>query len=125
MRVSPKCLECGKRAKLVGGAAIYPHRPDLFDGFYYLCECGAYAGCHKGTQNAKGKPCGPRTRAARMRAHKAFDPLWQEGSMSRNEAYLWLATEMGLHKAACHIGLMGHEDAERVVQIARAHGEAQ
>jgi hypothetical protein len=124
MRTNPKCLECGKRAKLVRGAAIYPHRPDLFDGFYYLCECGAYSGCHKGTQNAKGAPCGPRTRAARKRAHEAFDPLWEYGAMPRAEAYQWLAEALGMHKAECHIGFMGWQDAERVVAAVRARSAA-
>lgn len=117
---NPKCQECGQRARLVGGEAIYPHRRDLFDMWFYLCQCGAYTGCHKGTQYAKGAPCGPLTRAARIRAHKAFDPLWQSGKMSRSAAYRWLADAMGMRKAECHIGLMGREDVERVVQLVLA-----
>ena len=78
----PEC--CGSPAKLVMGGRIYPHRIDLHELYFYLCEsCGAYVGCHGKTKRAKGTPAGPELRAARMRAHAAFDPLWKTGSRSR------------------------------------------
>ena len=109
------CLECGEPATLVGGEAIYPHRPDLFYKSFWLCECGAYCGCHSGTTAALGFPCGAKTRKARMLAHTAFDPIWKNGQMTRKGAYVWLAQITGVPYNECHIGNMNAEQAMAVV----------
>lgn len=33
---------------------------------------------------------------ARRSAHEAFDPIWMSGTMTRSEAYRWLAKQMRL-----------------------------
>lgn len=109
-----KCMECGAEAGLTDGRSIYPHRPDLYSKAFYLCECGAYCGCHKGTTKPLGYPCGPDTRKARSAAHAAFDPIWQQGRMSRNAAYKWLAAQLGIEPKRCHIGMMDAATASRV-----------
>lgn len=106
-----KCAECGSVALLVTGCHIYPHRPDLYSKYFYLCECGAYVGCHSGTTKALGTPCGPSTRKARMKAHEAFDPLWKGGYLSRSAAYKKLARLLEIESAKCHIGMMSEEKA--------------
>ncbi len=58
------------------------------------------------------------TRKARMRAHAAIDPLWRSGEMSRAGVYRWLAGELGLSSAECHIHLFNAEECARVVQAA-------
>mgnify|MGYP000255144017 CR=1 FL=1 len=114
----PQCVECANTASLVGGALIYPHRDDLHDRWFWLCECGAYCGTHRGTQKPLGTPAGRETRQARMAAHNAFDPLWKVGKrMSRMEAYGWLATVTGIPHHKCHIGMMTKAQAMRVVQV--------
>lgn len=50
----------------------------------------------------RAEPGSPLARA-RMAAHDAFDPLWQEGYMSRSDAYSWLAGELGIQKSDCHM----------------------
>ena len=40
----------------------------------------------------------------RVAAHEAFDVLWKGGSMSRYQAYGWLANKMGLTTDEAHIG---------------------
>jgi hypothetical protein len=113
-KVEPKCIECGKLATLVCGESIYPHRPDLFSKRFYLCECGAYCGCHPNTIVPLGFPCGAETRRARSAAHAAFDPLWKRGSMARRDAYQWLASLLGIDPEDCHIGMMDAETARRI-----------
>jgi len=48
---------------------------------------------------------------ARIDAHRYFDPLWQFGLMTRDEAYQELAKEMGLTRKQCHIADMTREQA--------------
>lgn len=118
-RVEPRCVECGKMGRLVGGEKIYPHRPDLFHKKFYLCVCGAYCGCHPGTILALGYPAGPVTRASRLAAHAAFDKLWRNGTFRRHEAYRWLSKMLQIPSTECHIGMMTAEQADAVVLLVR------
>ena len=48
------CPYCGKRAKIVTGDVIYPHRKDLADQKFHLCTpCEAYVGCHDKSSKRK------------------------------------------------------------------------
>jgi len=50
------CNYCGNNAEMVSGDAIYPHRPDLYHRKFYRCQpCGAYVGCHEGTDKPLGR----------------------------------------------------------------------
>jgi hypothetical protein len=100
------CHYCDQRAQLVGGEAIYPHRPDLFDKKFYLCTpCNAYVGCHAGTANPLGILAKPELRVFKSRVHALFDPYWRDQSMRRSQAYQWLATGLRIPTAECHIGM--------------------
>ncbi|WP_446333007.1 zinc-finger-containing protein [Burkholderia pseudomallei] len=71
----------------------------------FLCRgCGSYVGMHPFTDIPLGTLADAATREARKRAKAAFNPLWQSGSMTRTEAYTWLAARLGVAVAACHIG---------------------
>lgn len=116
------CDYCKRPAELVTGREIYPRRPDLFRLHFWRCEpCGAYVGCHKaeGGNGDGTKPLGrlanAELRAAKIRAHAAFDPLWRERGMKRHKAYGWLAERLGIQKSECHIGMMDVAMCERVV----------
>jgi hypothetical protein len=115
---APICPYCDKTSALVNGTVIYPHRPDLSHKMFYQCvPCKAYVGCHDGTTNPKGRLADAALRAAKIRAHAAFDPLWQGGLMKRNSAYGWLARKLGIPRDACHIGMFDVATCERVVAI--------
>lgn len=118
------CIECGSAARLTDGRTIYPHRPDLFSKAFWLCDCGAYCGCHPNTTQALGSPCGPITRKAQSAAHAAFDPLWRSKKMTRQSAYAWLTEAIGIPRERCHMGMMTADEARRVVaavQHRKAH----
>lgn len=127
----PGCASCnGGARKLVGGDAIYAHRPDLYDLWFWLCTCGAYCGCHKTKLGDGKRPLGrtanKELRAARSHCHNVFDPLWKNapnmacynGSekdkramaiirrSARTRTYRYLAACMNLTKEECHIGMM-------------------
>lgn len=80
--------------------------------------CDAYVGVHEGTREPKGTLANKPLRQARMAAHHAFDPLWQDltaaypdvdrptGRMrgaARLRAYQWLAEQLGIAFDDCHI----------------------
>lgn len=121
----PVCLECGREAALTNSQKVYPHRPDLWNRPMWLCPCGAYTGCHSGTEKPKGRPAGKITRAARIAAHAKFDPLWmakmdRDGvtkGAARKAGYKWLAAQLGIEGKDCHIGEMDAATARRVVAI--------
>lgn len=119
---NPTCTQCKKKSSLVSGKTIYPHRPDLHHLPFYLCEsCNAYVGCHPGTKLALGTPASKDTRAARSRAHSAFDPLWRNKLYfkSRTRAYNWLAQELKIKASQCHIGLFDISTCNRVVALCK------
>lgn len=122
--VEPICVECGKLARQVDGSRVWPHRRDLYDRVMWLCECGAYVGSHPGTDIPLGYPAGMRTRQMRQMVHVEFDFLWgvkmAQGvskSVARAAAYAWLAREMGIQPAACHMAHFNEAEARRAYAI--------
>lgn len=112
------CAYCQQPTQLVGGDVIYPHRLDLAEKKFYLCEpCGAYVGCHPGTETPLGRVANAELRKAKMEAHAAFDPLWKEGGMKRKEAYAWLRGELGLAEDECHIGMFDVDRCQEIVRL--------
>lgn len=97
----PTCRECGKLAKTTKGAF----------GFYHEC-CGM--------ASWNGKPLVTKaTLAARQAAHRAFDPLWKDGLLTRTEAYAILAQKLGIPLKKCHMSIMDEATAWRVVVVAK------
>lgn len=123
--IEPICIECGKLAEQTDGRPIYPDRPDLWDRVYFRCECGAYVGAHPGTDIPLGYPAGPHTRRARSQAHAAFDPLWMRKAnrdkigkgKARGLGYKWLAEQLGIEPAACHISHFDAATCQKVVRL--------
>jgi hypothetical protein len=54
---------------------------------------------------------------ARVRAHAAFDPKWQSGLMTRSEAYTWLALQLGVPRAECHMLRFDIETCNKVIAL--------
>ena len=94
------CDYCKRQAELVGAEKIYPHRPDLAGKWFWRCvPCGAYVGCHPGTQNPLGRLADAALRRAKQRVHRVLDPLWKSGKMSRKDAYKQLSDRLGIASA--------------------------
>lgn len=127
---APKCPYCHADAVLVGGSAIYPHRPDLFHKYFWACwPCDAYVGCHPRGHHGRedgthplGRLANTDLRKAKQRAHEAFDPLWKGGNgMTRREAYKWLAARLGISFNNCHIGMFDEATCLAVELICKEH----
>lgn len=124
-QIPPACTHCSAPAQLVDGAAVYPHRPDLVTRKFWRCgHCGAYVGCHKGTDRPLGTPANTQLRDARIKLHNLMvDPLWENAVSSvgyrpedaravaiiRNTArarvYAFLAWKLGIDKEDCHVAM--------------------
>lgn len=121
------CPYCRKPAKLVTGAVLYPHRYDLQERRFWRCApCDAWVGTHRDSPKHAplGRLANAELRAAKQRAHAAFDPLWKakmrRDSVSKGNAraagYKWLAEQLGVKASQCHIGMFDVETCERVVE---------
>jgi hypothetical protein len=121
------CPYCDNAAELVTGAEIYPHRPDLAALRFWRCApCDAYVGCHKknkkygqdGTQPL-GRLANAELRRAKSRVHRIFDPIWKNGSMTRREAYTWLAGRLNIPVEQCHVGMFDVPMCDRAISLIR------
>ena len=110
------CPYCGRQAEYVDSKAVYGRSY----GMIYLCEdCDAYVGVHKGTDKPLGRLADKELRYWKKAAHKAFDPLWKTRKMRRNQAYKWLAEQMGLPPKETHIGMFDVAKCKKVVKVCK------
>lgn len=87
--------------------------------------CDALVGLHPFTNIPLGTLASKAMRAARMRAKDAFNPLWQDGHMTRREAYQWLARQMGISNVEeCHIGWFDEQQCKRVISCCQQRNMA-
>lgn len=114
---TPECLHCKTKESVsrVRGKLIYPQLKRLHKRWYWLCNCGAYCGSHQASGAPLGHPADRQTRLARQRAHAAFDPLWKDSAMTRNEAYIWMQSAMGLPEKLCHISMFTKKQCDSLV----------
>lgn len=123
-----RCRYCQEPARLLNlGDAGYPYRVNY--GPMWTCPpCGAWVGCHDGTTKALGGLANAELREWKMRAHAAFDPLWQgkirrdgcSKSKARKAGYLWLSAQLGIPPGRTHIGMMNVDECRRVVEVCEA-----
>lgn len=109
------CPDCGA-PMVLRQTKKYPQKngqPGLFYGCKRFPQCTATHGAHPDGRPL-GVPGNAETKAARHRAHAAFDALWQNLLLSRGAAYGWLSKKLG-HEA--HMGEMGIEECEQVIRL--------
>lgn len=119
------CPHCAGNVKLMSNSVIYNGTEYGKWPYTYICQrdgCRAYVGVHPGTFIPLGTLATAPIRDARKKAKAAFNPLWEDGGMSRTGAYTWLATALGLkNKEECHIGWFDIETCRRVVELCNAY----
>jgi hypothetical protein len=109
------CPYCGQAAELVSSATIYGGR-DF--GMMWDCRpCDAYVGTHKNSADHAplGTLANAELRAARMRAHRAFDPLWKGGTLTRKEAYAEMRRILNVTRAGAHVARLDLAQCEALV----------
>jgi len=113
------CPLCGSAVVYTTNDALYGRQMGDWP-YIYLCtnsQCQASVGVHAGTEIPLGTMADSATRQARQLAHSAFDLLWNEGKMSRTEAYAWLSYSLSLPPEQCHIGQMDIATCNRVIAL--------
>lgn len=111
--VTIKCAECG---------ADMVQRTSKFGPFYGCSRfplCRGTHGANKLTGAPLGTPADTATKAARVKAHAAFDRLWRgkDSAMSRTDAYAWLASVMKLSVDDAHIARFTAAQCEQITTI--------
>jgi hypothetical protein len=109
---------CSVNINLVTNDKIYGRIYGEWPYAYYCDDCKAAVGCHPNTYIPLGRMADKETRQLRTKAHAAFDPLWRSGLMTRSKAYFWLACELKLDVAACHISWLSKQQLKQTVEIA-------
>ncbi|MDN7995948.1 DUF3268 family zinc-finger domain-containing protein [Burkholderia multivorans] len=84
---------------IVNNSAIYGREYGEWPWAFLCRSCRAYVGLHPFTAIPLGTLADGPTREARKRAKAAFNPIWQSGAMSRTDAYVWLARQLGIDNA--------------------------
>lgn len=111
------CWYCRRPARLVTGMDLYPHRPDLFGKRFWRClPCAAWVGCHPDTTEPLGRLANSELRSLKQAVHRVLDLLWQQGGMSREEAYAWLAEQLELTAEECHVGMFDPATCRRAIE---------
>lgn len=67
-----------------------------------------------------GKMADAAIRLLRHKAHLAFDPIWKLRLMTRDDAYAWLAFELGIDIENCGFGTMNLQRLKKAIQLADA-----
>jgi hypothetical protein len=110
------CWYCGNPTTYVDSATAY----GVSYGMIYQCKpCDAYVGVHKGTDTALGSVANKMLRMQRNAAHRAFDPLWKDKHLSRNEAYAELSQHMGTPPEYTHIAMFNTGQCQQVIKWAQ------
>ena len=109
------CPYCGAPTKLVDDTEIYGRS---YGTSCYVCKpCGAWVGCHKGTDKALGRIANKELRELKRQAHESFDLLWKEGCLPRAAAYEVLSAAFGLPTEQTHIGMFDEDMCRKVISL--------
>jgi ssDNA-binding Zn-finger/Zn-ribbon topoisomerase 1 len=113
---SVTCPDCGSPMVLRETAKFRYEdgRPRPFYGCSAYPACFATHGAHPDGRPL-GTPGDAATKAARIKAHEAFDRLWKGGRMSRRGAYRFMRDLMGMTDEESHIGRFTAEQCETMI----------
>jgi hypothetical protein len=114
------CEYCNKKAKMVTGEKIHPHRPDLYTLNFWRCDpCDASVGCAPGTITPLGRMANAELKKEKQLAHQAFDTIWKSGKIRRTQAYNLLSKKLGISVHDCHIGMFDKTMCQKVVELSK------
>ncbi len=111
------CPYCNGLVQIVNNEEIYGNPFGEWPWAYRCKPCDAYVGMHPQTDIPLGKLADKATRSARKLAKGVFNPLWQRGMITRNEAYILLANHLNIPVAQCHFGWFDRSTCEKVISI--------
>lgn len=103
--VPTHCRYCNSPVIIAPHTAVYSRNYGEWP-WLYLCEnCRAYVGMHPFTNIPLGTLATEQLRKFRKNCKEPLNVIWQQGHMTRTEAYAWLASQMKIPKEQCHFGM--------------------
>jgi len=119
--LAPRCPYCGSHSVLRSADGIY--RNNDKNTMLYVCSkypaCDSYVRVHPGTKIPMGTMADRQLRALRNEAHRNFDQLHKKGLMSKEDAYLWLASILAAPLGQAHIGYLGEYYCRQVIEASK------
>ena len=119
--LAPRCPYCGSHSGLRSADGIY--RCNDKKTMLYVCSkypvCDSYVRVHPGTKIPVGTMANRDLRALRNEAHRNFDQLHKQGLMSKEDAYLWLASILAAPLGQAHIGYLGEYYCRQVIEASK------
>ncbi len=118
--VPAKCNCCqGLKLGLVNNSVVYHGKSFGNWPWVYVCfSCWAHVGCHPKTAIPLGHLADQKTRNARKACKPYFISLYNDGMISRNQAYNYLSIKLGLTAATCHFGQFDSDMCHRAKRAA-------
>ena len=117
-QLTSRCPYCNGSVALRSADGIY--RENNKGVMLYVCSnyprCDAYVRVHEGTKIPVGTLANGELRALRKDAHDAFNRLYYSGYMSRDDAYVWLASILQAPRSQAHIGHLGEYYCNQVIE---------
>ena len=118
-RINIKCPYCGSQAFLRPASVVHEHAAPGEE--VYLCArfpaCDAYVSAHRDSHLPMGTLADKALRQKRRQAHIALNRLWEQGLMTRKEAYRWLQVQLSLPESEAHIGRFSAYRCEQVIDL--------
>lgn len=118
-RTHIKCPYCGSQAFLRPASAVHRHAQPGEE--VYVCArypaCDAYVSAHRESRLPMGTLANKELRNQRRQAHTALNRLWEQGLMTRKEAYRWLQIQLGLPESETHIGHFSEFRCKQVISL--------
>lgn len=117
-KVKIRCPYCGAHAVLRSSKAVYqskakPGRHLFVCARYPLCD--SYVGAHEGTLLPMGTLANGDLRNKRIQAHRAFNRLWESGTMKKWQAYRWMQAKFGLCSQQAHIAMFSEYMCDQLI----------
>lgn len=118
-QVNIKCPYCGAKALLRPASVVHTNAQPGEE--VYVCAhypaCDAYVSAHRESRLPMGTLADRALRQKRRRAHLALNRLWEQGYMTRKEAYRWLQIQLGLPESEAHIGRFSEFRCQQVIDL--------
>lgn len=116
-----RCPYCGSKVVYRSADGIY--HDNSRGTMLYVCskypECDAYVRVHEGTNIPVGTMADYKLRTLRRTAHYYFNQLYKSGTMSKEDAYQWLAYLISASLSQAHIEYLGEYYCQQVVEKSR------
>jgi hypothetical protein len=107
------CPYCGKAAEWRENSCVYGRNYGDSYMIWICFNCDAYCGCHQNTQTPLGTMANGELREWRQKAHKAIDPIWKNGEMTRPQVYTALQKHFGRE---IHVGESDIETCKLIIE---------